>query len=168
MSESVDPPWNDAASDLLDATVTKLRTLLTNAPRSVRRRFVLPPSEDVSQEEVARMLYEQRRMRAAAFGDHSSVFVEPAWDLLLDLFMAKAEGRMVSVSAAGIGACVPPTTALRCIGGLRRRGLLTIRPHRTDRRMKMVELSTDGAAMVDRYLLMLREQAAWRPINSNG
>ncbi|QXT34858.1 hypothetical protein KV697_13845 [Sphingomonas sanguinis] len=136
--------------------MTKLRALLDHAPRSVRRRFVLPPTEGDSQEAVARMLYEQRRMRAEAFGDHSTVFVEPAWDLLLDLFLARAEGRIVSASATSIGACVPPTTALRCVGALRRRGLVTTRPHPTDRRMKVVELSPDGAAMVERYLSMLR------------
>lgn len=159
--------WDEKASYQLDVIVAKLRTLLAGAPKSVRRRFVLPPPGDESQEAVARMLYEQRRMRADAFGGHSTVFVEPAWDLLLDLFLAKSEGRIVSASAASIGACVPPTTALRCIDLLRRRGLIKTRPHPTDRRMKVVELSDEGAMLIDRYLFMLTSKLACRPANSN-
>ncbi|EZP49961.1 Regulatory protein MarR [Sphingomonas sp. RIT328] len=144
---------------LLDGAVSRLRTLLENAPRSVRRRFVLPLPEDTGQEAVARMLYEQRRMRSDAFGEHASLFVEPAWDLLLDLFLASSEGRVVSVSAASIGACVPATTTLRCIAALRRRELVVTRRHPTDGRMRLVELTREADTMIRRYLSSLR----WEP-----
>jgi hypothetical protein len=42
--------------------------------------------------EKARALYQQRRDRDAAFGRFTTVFSEPAWDILLDLFIAHEEG----------------------------------------------------------------------------
>ena len=45
------------------------------------------------------------------FGE--GLFADPAWDIMLDLFAARIEGKDITVSSAGIAACVPPTTALR-------------------------------------------------------
>ncbi|WP_156361776.1 hypothetical protein [Sphingomonas sp. Leaf343] len=50
--------------------------------------------------EKARALYQQRRNRDAAFGRFGAVFSEPAWDILLDLFIAHEDG--VSRSTADL------------------------------------------------------------------
>lgn len=54
--------------------------------------------------EEARRLYRLRRMRDQAFGP--GLFGEPAWDLLLDLYIAASEPRPVSVIATSIAASV--------------------------------------------------------------
>ena len=46
------------------------------------------------------------------------LFGDPAWDMLLDLLLAKLEGRTVSVSSACIASGAPTTTALRLINRL--------------------------------------------------
>jgi hypothetical protein len=50
--------------------------------------------------EEARHIYRLRRMRDQAFGP--GLFGEPAWDLLLDLYIAASEPRPVSVIATFI------------------------------------------------------------------
>lgn len=54
--------------------------------------------------EEARRIYRLRRMRDQAFGP--GLFGEPAWDLLLDLYIAASEPRPVSVIATSIAASV--------------------------------------------------------------
>lgn len=60
-------------------------------PRSERRYLAL-----------ARQAYALRRKRAAIFGN-PELFGEPAWDILLDLYIAHAEAKPVSVSSACSG-----------------------------------------------------------------
>ena len=42
--------------------------------------------------------------------DNDELFGEPAWDILLDLYIANVENKPVSVSSACIGSAAPPTT----------------------------------------------------------
>jgi hypothetical protein len=72
--------------------------------------------------EEARRLYHQRRMRDEAFGP--ALFGEPAWDLLLDLYIAASEVRPVSVIAASIAASVSTEAAARWLTLLEEHGLV--------------------------------------------
>lgn len=54
--------------------------------------------------EEARRVFRLRRMRDQAFGP--DLFGEPAWDLLLDLYIATSEPRPASVIAASIAASI--------------------------------------------------------------
>lgn len=151
--------WGREEARALADLVGRMRTLLARAPRRVRARFVLPPDGDGRPEAVARLLYDQRRLRAEAFGDYADLFTEPAWDLLLDVFIARSEGRIVSVSAAAIGACVPTTTALRCVRMLEARGLVATVRHPADRRMRLVHLTPMSTAMIVDYLALISDGA---------
>ena len=71
----------------------------------------------VSPIEIARYTYLMRRTRNAIFGS-PDMFGEPAWDIPLDLYIAYAENKPVSVSSACIGSASPPTTGLRWLGVL--------------------------------------------------
>lgn len=73
-----------------------------------------------------------------------SIFGEPAWDMMLDLFVAKVEGRKVATNSACIASAVPVTTALRWIERLDCAGLVERFPDGMDRRRVYVEL-TDAA-----------------------
>ncbi len=44
-------------------------------------------------------VYRARRLRDDAFGPIAGQFREPTWDILLDLYLAAAKGRPVSVSS---------------------------------------------------------------------
>lgn len=90
--------------------------------------------------ELARNMYELRRRRDASFAA-AELFSEPAWDILLYLFVAGAEGRVVSVLAACDGAAAPQTTALRKLRQLEEARLIVRAGDPADARRAYVRLS---------------------------
>ncbi len=100
--------------------------------------------------ELARQTYDDRRRRAKIF--HADVlFGEPAWDILLDLFIAAKERRRVSVTSACIGSAVPSTTALRWITILEKQDFLVREADPGDARRVYVKLSARGYAAMLEY-----------------
>jgi len=88
------------------------------------------------------------------------LFADPAWDILLDLAVARAEQARVSVTSLCIASGVPPTTALRWIGQMTDAGLLERVKDDSDRRRVFIAL-TDGAAQaVARYFEEVGADAA--------
>lgn len=96
----------------------------------------------------ARSAYRSRRQRDRVFGAKSTYFGEPAWDVLLDLFIARGEGRRISVSSACIAAATATSTGLRAIGMLVDGDLVARVPDPLDRRRTFLELSELGTEMV--------------------
>lgn len=93
--------------------------------------------------EVARSSYRERRRRGEVFSD-PTLFGEPAWDIMLDLFIAAKERKRLPVTSACIGAAVPVTTALRWLTVLEDKGLIIRENDAADARRVFVRLSTDG------------------------
>lgn len=106
---------------------------------------------------MARAEYRRRRNRGAVF-DSEGLFGEPAWDMLLDLFIAGLEGKQVPVTSACIGACVPTTTALRWLAVIEERGLVIREPDPSDARRAHVRLSPEAIERMELYF-----QRAQRP-----
>jgi DNA-binding MarR family transcriptional regulator len=104
--------------------------------------------------DIAHSLYRSRRRRDGLFA--AGLFGEPAWDILLDLFAADADGEEVTVSSACAAAAAPKTTALRYIGRLERIGLVERRPVPGDRRRALLSLSRAGRVRVGSILADLR------------
>lgn len=99
---------------------------------------------------LARKTYAMRRKRAVIFGK-PDLFGEPAWDILLDLFIAAGEGKAVSVSSACIGSAAPATTGLRWLGVLADEGLVLRENDPEDHRRVLVRLAPAGQAAMERY-----------------
>ncbi|MEJ2411076.1 MAG: MarR family transcriptional regulator [Novosphingobium sp.] len=100
--------------------------------------------------ELARQTYDDRRRRAKIFASEG-LFGEPAWDILLDLFIATKERRRVSVTSACIGSAVPSTTALRWITILEKNGFLAREADPGDARRVYVKLSARGYSAMLEY-----------------
>ncbi|MDJ0641369.1 MAG: MarR family transcriptional regulator [Erythrobacter sp.] len=100
--------------------------------------------------QLARETYARRRQRGAIFGN-SELFGEPAWDILLDLYIALVEEKAVSVSSACIGSASPPTTGLRWLGVLAENELVVREQDPNDQRRVLVRLTEFGVAAMDRY-----------------
>ncbi|ANC50396.1 hypothetical protein CP97_14710 [Aurantiacibacter atlanticus] len=100
--------------------------------------------------EKARQTYERRRLRNKSLP--SSLLGEPAWDMLLELFMQYAGGAKVSTTSLCIASGCPPTTALRYVGLMENEGLLKRTPAETDKRLVFVELTDAGVIAIGRYL----------------
>lgn len=91
----------------------------------------------------------QRRQRERYLG--CGLFADPAWDILLDLFVAEQRGVRISVTSACIASMVPTSTALRWIGLLQRSGLIVRERDRSDRRVAHVRLTPEGRQGLARW-----------------
>ncbi|MBB3537308.1 DNA-binding MarR family transcriptional regulator [Novosphingobium sp. BK486] len=80
------------------------------------------------------------------------LFGEPAWDILLDLYIAHKRGTELQVSSVCLEAGVPSTTILRWIARLEREGLLYRQADTGDLRRRYVRLTDDGLAMMRNIL----------------
>jgi hypothetical protein len=98
---------------------------------------------------LLRKIIRQRQRRAHFFDD--DLFVDPAWNILLDLTIARAEHKRVSVSSACIASGAPMSTALRWIAELVKRGLLERTEDDIDRRRAFISLSDGAADAMARY-----------------
>ncbi len=102
--------------------------------------------------ERARSAYRERRLRSQFFTG-SDLFGEPAWDLLLDLFINAIEGKSVPVTSACIGAAVPTTTALRWLAILESRGMVEREADSSDARRIFVRLTASAQAAMTAYFV---------------
>lgn len=116
------------------------------------------PEDDARWLRWARRTYRNRRTRAAIIGDED-LFGEPAWDLLLDLFIAAKERKRVPVTSACIGAAVPTTTALRWLAVLEERGLVLREADPSDARRIFVRLSADAYSRMVAYFARIETHA---------
>ncbi len=78
---------------------------------------------------------------------------EPAWDVLLDLLVSQSEEREVPLKDACIASGVPATTAMRCLEGLRSKGLVDHTPDPVDRRRKLLVLTPFGEECITKAVL---------------
>jgi DNA-binding MarR family transcriptional regulator len=103
--------------------------------------------------DIARRLYRLRKRRDAELGD--LLFSEPAWDILLDLFISDYDERQLSVSAVCIGARAPSATALRYLSLLQEAGLVERVRDASDGRRSHVKLTTLGRRRMTNLLAIL-------------
>ena len=98
----------------------------------------------------AERLIAERRARRAYFV--SDLFHEPAWDMLLSLFLANEEGRILNVKALVASSDAPVTTSQRWIDHLHKLRLIDRVGDPDDRRRVEISLSDTGLTAIERYL----------------
>lgn len=129
----------------LNALTDKLRTRPTPPPRlepvDTGGRADRDPRGDDETVILARRIYALRRRRDESFG--SDLFAEPAWDILLHLYVEA--GRNQSVSSVCEGAAAPATTALRKLRQLEEGGWILREDDPQDARRSFVRLSPQAA-----------------------
>ena len=85
------------------------------------------------------------------------MFVNPGWNMLLDLYTARILRGEVSVSSITIASKAPGTTALRHLADLERNGDIQRRPDPFDRRRSFVEITDSAFDRMTACLLDLRD-----------
>ena len=117
-----------------------------------------PSLSSRSQAEI-RLVREAIRARAARTSFFKArFFSDPAWDILLDLYLAELRQRRLSVSAIGVSADVPLTTLLRWLDTLQREGLIERAADPLDGRRVFVTLSTKASAAMHSYFASLGDR----------
>jgi len=97
----------------------------------------------------ARFELKNRALRKGAMPD--LLFGEPAWDMLLELYVCDAEQSVMSVTSLCAASGQPQTTALRWIAILEEMGFVTRSDDGFDRRRKMVQLAERGRLALEAY-----------------
>jgi len=105
--------------------------------------------QSVSNNQVAKLILRERRRRDSFFDPE--LFGEPAWDMLLELYVQKLDQSRISVSGLCSSSGVPATTALRWIGKLEHEGLIARRSDPLDQRRTWIELSPEAKFILDSY-----------------
>ena len=95
-------------------------------------------------------LIAERRARRAYFAP--DLFHEPAWDMLLSLYLANGEGRILNVKALVASSDAPVTTSQRWIDHLHKLRLIDRVGDPDDRRRVEISLSDTGLTAIERYL----------------
>ena len=99
--------------------------------------------------ERARQTFANRSKRSRFF--NGAMFGEPAWDMLLALYLSDQRGARYTVNGLLDLSGAPSTTALRWLGFLEREQLVRRLANPTDRRMFYIELTEKGRDSLDEY-----------------
>lgn len=131
----------------IDEALSRIRRVLEefgDQPSAVARDARIESLKD-----YARYLYRVRRKRDGLYRD---LFADPAWDMMLDLFVGQSDQYLPSVTSVCIAACVPATTALRWITLMLERSIITKSPDPFDRRRSFIALTPEAYAYMVDYL----------------
>jgi len=113
------------------------------------------PARPRDRRDYARRMLRVRQQRSAIFGADS--FRDPAWDMMLDLYVQDGSSAGTMISALCIASGVPQTTALRYIYRLEQLGLVQTTNHPTDQRRTMVSLTDKARPRIERMLDMMQD-----------
>jgi hypothetical protein len=101
--------------------------------------------------EVVTTEVNRRKSRQQYFS--SITFREPAWDIIIDLFLARLLGKNISVSSACIASGVPDTTALQYLRRLEANDMIFRQDDPADHRRVWLNLTPDTFEAVKRWAI---------------
>lgn len=161
-STSVDTPIELSAADareiarLLELLLKKElgpsaeNLLLNNLPEQTQERSVLIAK--------ARAVFSERKRRSQHFSP--VMFGEPAWDMLLALYITDFAGGRLSIGKLVSWIGGPQTTALRWINYLEKERLISRATHPRDRRTVFVDITDKGRQKLNEYFATLSVPAS--------
>lgn len=128
--------------------------------------YLVPMPDSAAQSEMLRQdaarLLASRKLRGGLFD--LNLFGEPAWDILLSLYVIHNDRRRMSIRALAEHCDLPLTTLQRWLEYLSQRDLVRRLPNPADQRVVYIELSEQGRAKMDAYFLRLREPGVLPPL----
>lgn len=93
----------------------------------------------------------RRKLRCELLNVPQDMFSMPAWEILMELFLAELLGQKNNVSTVGIEAGIPQSTAQRWLVLLERRNLVRRRRDLLDRRRQWIGLTPQAYKALCRY-----------------
>lgn len=100
---------------------------------------------------VVEYILSARRQRNAVFGD--TLFSDPAWDILLTLYLAHLRGERLATSALCFASGVPMSTALRHFEQLAAKGWIERIPDARHGRRVFIDLTDRGAITMRQWFI---------------
>ncbi|KQN28846.1 MULTISPECIES: hypothetical protein [unclassified Sphingomonas] len=100
----------------------------------------------------ARALIRQRDARSAAFAPVRLLFQDPAWDILLGLFVAYEKGTPLTIDAVSTASGLSDVAIRRWLLALEHRGLITSWPHDADLAARSLGLTDAALTMMLQFL----------------
>ncbi len=145
---------NEAAIGLVNELATRLSGIVEEFGRRTDSLVAASCETDGPDEEtlirIAGRLIDQRKRRRNFLPDE--LFHEPAWDMLLSLFVAYRRRQTLNIKSLVSTADAPVTTSQRWIEHLDKLGLITRVIDPADRRRIEVSLNESGHNAMTRYL----------------
>jgi DNA-binding MarR family transcriptional regulator len=143
------PLQGDILAELhrIEAALERLRGAIAPAPSTA-------PTVTPKQ---LRLMIKARRAREQMLG--SQHFADPAWDILLEAYLAEMTQVRLSVSGLCQSSGVPVTTALRWVQKLEQDGWLAREDDPFDGRRTWIELTAAGSERLSRYFAALGPDA---------
>lgn len=150
----------EAEAQILAARTTVSKAL-DNLDPGRREHSIASEKQDLDRlAALARRMIIERRLRDRLL-DLPEIFGEPAWDIMLDLFVASVDNRLVSTTSACLSSTAPATTGLRYLRVLEDKGLVERVPDEEDGRVVNVRL-TESA--VGKMVQLLSRYAKSSPV----
>jgi len=137
----------ESVATLIQDLTSRLSEIAAEFSQRAQRVEALPPLHVTGDEQLvdkARTLLAERRARSRHLP--AELFHEPAWDMLLALFVAQHERRVMNVKTLVGHSDAPATTSQRWIDHLAKLGLIDRVVDMVDRRRIEVQLSESGDA----------------------
>jgi DNA-binding MarR family transcriptional regulator len=86
-----------------------------------------------------------------------AILGEPAWDILLALFVIDNDRRRMNIRQLAKATHIPLTTTLRWVAALEERNLVRRQLNPLDQRVVQVELTEEGRNSMESYFALMRD-----------
>jgi DNA-binding MarR family transcriptional regulator len=103
--------------------------------------------------DLARKLFHERKVRQRFFS--KAMFSEPAWDMLLALYIADAVGTKQTVSRLASLIYTPMTTTMRWLNYLEKERFVLRSEHPSDNRQMLITLTDAGRSAIEDYFRVI-------------
>ena len=160
----------DTIMALIDEAVLKLQkikvemkaALVNHAPENINSISLALSSNnfvtynrrcDEKIRSLVKNFYSDRRKRVKFVPGADSIFGEPAWDILLDLYDSELSGKRVSITSACLGASIPTTTGLRWLAELECRQMIVREIDPKDKRRTFIKLTESAISQMRNYFV---------------
>jgi len=133
-------------AERIDPIALKTRKIIADAERAAATN-----AADLT--DFARQILAGRRQRDNYFDP--LLFSNPAWDLLLNLFVAQAEGRRPNSLESCLAASMPHSVAVRWMAYLKQEDMVVERPNAVGEGLGSIQLSDHARTAIAAYLSSL-------------
>lgn len=141
------------AQELINGLEMQLRLLADAIGANEQDLLAAPNRAGAASEDAVRTEIRSRSQREKFFTNN--LFSDPAWDMLLELYLSEIVQRRVTISGLCLASKAPSTTALRWLSFLESKGLVDRTSDPLDKRRYFISLSVKGSQAMDEYFASL-------------